>query len=143
MTHDHGEQTFPTAPGDTLIFENERVRVWTMTLAANGGIYDFHQHEHDHVIIWPDAGRARAMQYGDADWTVSQVAEPGFVMFKTVGSGGPMVPHRIQNLEDRPVTHYIIELISEPSPSPSTLPTESNDRGYTTNPLLSVTTEQD
>jgi len=109
-----------------------------MTLAANGGMFDFHQHEHDHVILWPDAGRAQAMQYGDEDWTISQIAEPGFVMFKTVGTGGAMVPHRIRNLEDHPVTHYIIELISEPSPSPVTLPTEANNRGSTSNPQMSV-----
>ncbi|RJQ82469.1 cupin domain-containing protein [Amycolatopsis panacis] len=138
MSESTPDQKFPTAPGDELVFENDRVRVWSMTLAANGGIYDFHQHEHDHVILWPDAGRAEAMQYGDDDWTISQVAERGFTMFKTVGSGGPMVPHRIRNLEDHPVTHYIIELISEPSPSPVTLPTESNGRGHTTNPGMSV-----
>jgi hypothetical protein len=138
QTASHTDGQFPTAPGDTLVFENDRVRVWSMTLAANGGIYDFHQHEHDHVILWPDAGRAEAMQYGDEDWTISQVAEPGFVMFKTVGTGGPMVPHRIRNLEDHPVTHYIIELISEHSPSSVILPTESNDRGSTSNPHMSV-----
>lgn len=130
---------FPTAPGDELVFENDRVRVWAMNLAANGGIYDFHQHQHDHLILWPHAGRAEAMEYGDDTWTISQVAEPGFVMFKTVGTGGPMAPHRIRNLEDHPVTHYVIELISEPSPSDKTLPTESNGRGFTTNPQMSVT----
>lgn len=110
------------------LFENDRVRVWSMTLGANGGIYDFHQHEQDHVIIWPDAGRAEAMQYGDEGRAISQVAQPGYVMLKTVGSGGPMVPRRIRNLEDHPVTHYIVELISEPSPSSVTLPTEANAR---------------
>jgi len=138
MSDQDGDRHFPTAPGDTLVFENDRVRVWSMTLAANGGIYDFHQHEHDHVILWPDAGRAQAMQYGDEGWTISQVAEAGFVMFKTVGTGGPMLPHRIKNLEDHPVTHYIVELISEQSPSPVTLPTETNGRGSTSNPRMSL-----
>ena len=32
----------PTAPGDTLIFENDRVRIWSMTLEP-GGMFDFHQ----------------------------------------------------------------------------------------------------
>ncbi|MEV5297235.1 hypothetical protein [Amycolatopsis methanolica] len=49
--------------------------------------------------------------------------------FKTVGSGGPLTPHRIRNLEDHAVTHYIVELISEPSPSRVELPSETNDRG--------------
>lgn len=122
---------FPSTPGDTLIFENDRVRVWSMTLAANGGVFDFHQHHYDHLILWPDAGRAEAQEYGDNGWTTSQTAEPGFCFFKTVGRSGPMTPHRIRNLDDEPSTHYIIELISEQSPSLSTQPAETNDRGQT------------
>ena len=124
------EETYPPTPGDTLIFENDRVRVWSMTLEANGGMFDFHQHHHDHLILWPHAGRAEAQELGDDEWTVKQEAQPGFCLFKTVGRGGPMRPHRIRNLEDHPVTHYIVELISETSPSETTLPAEMNDRGF-------------
>jgi hypothetical protein len=120
--------TYPATPGDTLVFENDRVRVWSMTLPPHG-MFDFHQHFHDHVILWPDAGRAEAQELGDPEWSISQTAEAGFVAFKAVGSSGPLAPHRIRNLEDRPVTHYIVELISEPSPSAEPLPTVTNDRG--------------
>src|SRR5690349_24000436 len=113
---------YPSSPGDTLVFENDRVRVWSMTLEANGGMFDFHQHHHDHLILWPDAGRAEAQELDDPDWSISQTARPGFVAFKTVGSSGPLTPHRIRNLEDHPVTHYIVELMSEPSPSTEPLP---------------------
>lgn len=130
MSDNQSEITYPPTPGDTLVFENDRVRVWSMTLAANGGMFDFHQHHYDHLVLWPDAGRAEAQDLGDEDWTISQVAEPGFALFKTVGSNGPLTPHRIRNLEDHPVTHYIIELISEPSPSEFALTPETNDRGY-------------
>ncbi len=122
---------YPSAPGDTLIFENERVRVWSMTLGPDGGTYDWHQHHHDHVILWPDAGLAEAQVLGEENWSLTQRAEPGLVLFKTVGSGGPLTPHRIRNLGDTAVTHYVIELISEPSPSPVPLPVEMNDRGHT------------
>ncbi|WP_116100950.1 hypothetical protein [Amycolatopsis thermalba] len=115
-------------PGDTLVFENDRVRVWSMTLPPRG-MYDWHQHHHDHLIIWPDPGRAAAQRLGEEEWPVRQTAEAGYVAFKTVGSGGPLTPHRIRNLEDHAVTHYIVELISEPSPSPVELPSETNDRG--------------
>ena len=125
---EHAAPTFPATPGDTLVFENDRVRVWSMTLEADGGMFDFHEHQHDHVIIWPDAGRAQGQTYGDADWGITQTAEEGFVMFKTVGSDKPLSPHRIRNLEDHPVTHYIIELL-EPSPSTTELPWETNERG--------------
>jgi hypothetical protein len=130
---DDGERApqYPSAPGDTLLFENDRVRVWSMTLGPDGGMYDYHQHHHDHVILWPDAGLAEAQQLGDEGWPLRQRAEPGLVLFKTVGSGGPLTPHRIRNLGDTAVTHFVIELISEPSPSDGPLPVEMNDRGHT------------
>lgn len=120
-------EDYPPTPGDTLIFENDRVRVWTMTLPP-GGMFDFHQHHHDHVIIWPDAGKAEAQVLGTDEWR-GQDADAGFVLFKTVGSTQPLTPHRIRSLEDHPVTHYIVELISETSPSLVELPEVINDRG--------------
>lgn len=117
----------PPTPGDTLLFENDRVRVWSMTLEPKG-MFDFHQHHLDHVIIWPDAGRVQGQDLGEEDWGISQTAEPGFVLYKTVGRDAPLVPHRVRNLEDHAVTHYIIELI-EPSPSAVELPWVHNGRG--------------
>lgn len=122
------EETYPPTPGDTLVFENDRVRVWSMTLAPHG-TFEWHQHFHDHLILWPDAGRAQAQNLGEDDWTIAQTAQAGFCMFKTVGRSGPLTPHRIRNVEDREVTHYIIELISETSPSETALPAQPNDRG--------------
>lgn len=117
----------PPTPGDTLLFENDRVRVWSMTLEPLG-TFDFHQHHHDHVVVWPDAGRAQGQDLGDDDWGISQVADPGFVLYKTVGRSRPLTPHRIRNLENRRVTHYIVELLDE-SPSGVELPWAHNDRG--------------
>jgi hypothetical protein len=122
------DREIPPTPGDTLIFENDRVRVWAMTLEGDGGMFDYHQHFHDHVVIWPDRGLAQAQQLGDADWGLTQQAEPGFVLFKTVGSGGPMTPHRIRNIASQTVTHYIVELL-DPSPKEVEQPWEWNDRG--------------
>jgi hypothetical protein len=118
---------YPPTPGDTLLFENEQVRVWSMTLQP-GGMFDFHQHHFDHVVLWPDPGRAQGQDLGEADWTISQTAEAGFVMFKTVGSDKPLQPHRIRNLEDYAVTHFIVELLGE-SPSRVELPAVHNGRG--------------
>jgi hypothetical protein len=50
-------------------------------------------------------------------------------MFKTVGSSGPIAPHRIRNLEDFAVTHFVIELL-DVSASTTELPAERNDRGH-------------
>lgn len=126
--HPDDETIYPPTPGDTLIFENDRVRVWSMTLPP-GGMFGFHQHHHDHIVIWPDAGRAEAQELGDPNWSISQTAEAGFVLFKTVGHQQPLTPHRIRNLEDHPVTHYIVELVSERSPSATALPGQTNARG--------------
>ncbi|WP_202862665.1 hypothetical protein [Antricoccus suffuscus] len=125
--------TFTSAPGDELVFENDRIRVWAMNLEAEGGTYEFHEHHHDHLILWPTAGRAQGQDYGDDEWKVAQEAERGYAFFKTVGRGGPLPPHRLRNLEDHPVTHYIIELLQE-SPSEGPLPHETNGRGTTTRP---------
>ncbi|WP_020495808.1 hypothetical protein [Sciscionella marina] len=122
---------YPPNPGDTLIFENDRVRVWSMPLAP-GGMFDFHQHHYDHLILWPDAGRTEGQDLGDPEWSLSLDVTPGFAMFKTVGHSGPLRPHRIRNLEDRSITHYIVELIGEPFPSPTELPGAINTRGQLT-----------
>lgn len=118
----------PPTPGDTLIFENDRIRVWAMTLDGGGGMFDYHQHFHDHVVIWPDPGTAQAQQLGDPDWGLTQEAQSGFVLFKEVGSGGPMTPHRIRNVGAESVTHYIVELLDS-SPRESEQPWVWNDRG--------------
>ncbi|MBA4025648.1 MAG: hypothetical protein C0482_25125 [Gordonia sp.] len=128
----HSGEVIPPTPGDTLVFENDRVRVWSMTLEP-GGMFDFHQHHHDHVVIWPDAGDVQGQELGDAEWGIAQHADPGFVLYKTVGSSKPLHPHRIRNLGDEKVTHFIIELL-ETSPSAVELPWQHNDRGSFTTP---------
>lgn len=115
------------APGDTLLFANERVRVWSMTLPP-GQLYDYHQHHHDHVILWPAAGSSEAQALGDDDWYLEQEAEAGYVAFKTVGSDQPLTPHRIRNRGAEATTHYVVELLGT-SPSPQELPAQTNGRG--------------
>ncbi|CDR01312.1 hypothetical protein [Streptomyces iranensis] len=120
---------YTDAPGDTLLFENDRVRVWSMTLAP--GQPDeppFHQHHHDHVIIWPVSGRSQGQELGHDEWGIVQNAEPGFVLYRTVGQNGPINPHRIRNVGEEGNTHYVIELL-EKSPSAEPEPWVSNDRG--------------
>ncbi|MFJ1768466.1 hypothetical protein ACIOD2_49695 [Amycolatopsis sp. NPDC088138] len=117
----------PTAPGDTLLFENDRVRVWSMTLAP-GGMFDFHQHHHDHVVLWPEAGRSQGQELGEPEWGITQDAEPGFVLYKAVGRAGPLRPHRIRNVGDTPTTHLIVELLG-PSPHAAEEPWVHNGLG--------------
>ncbi|MFI5613716.1 hypothetical protein [Amycolatopsis sp. NPDC051903] len=126
------QREFSPNPGDTLLFENERVRVWSMTLGAREA-FTFHQHHHDHLILWPWAGEVQGQQYTPAEagrdvWGLAQRAEPGFAMFKTVGTDRPLTPHRVRNLRDEPVEHFVIELL-EPSPSATEQPWQHNGRG--------------
>jgi hypothetical protein len=91
-------------------------------------MFDFHQHFHDHVVIWPEAGTAQGQEFGDATWGLTQIAEPGFVLYRTVGSEGPIPPHRIRNTGSTTNTHIIVELL-EPSPKAQPEPWVWNDRG--------------
>ncbi len=120
---------YPTDPGDELVFENDRIRVWAMNLGPGEAIF-YHTHQHDHLILWPTPGRALSQDVtDDEDWQHVQNAEKNFAFFKTVGYTRGLTPHRLKNLEDHPVTHYIIELISERSPSAVERPAETNGKG--------------
>jgi quercetin dioxygenase-like cupin family protein len=121
------EAVYSPAVGSVVLFENARVRVWEMTLQP-GDHCEYHQHHHDHVILYAQAGSMRGQELGQADWGIAQNADPGFVLYRTVGNTAPLTPHRLKNLSDFPVVHYIIELLDE-SPSAEALPWEHNDRG--------------
>ncbi|MFK4187034.1 hypothetical protein ACI2L4_23925 [Streptomyces sparsogenes] len=118
---------YSPAPGDTLLFENDRVRVWSMTL-EEGQEVGYHQHHHDHVVLWPVAGDSQGQELGTDEWGIVQKARPGFVLYRTVGHSEPLTPHRIRNVGASGNTHYIIELL-EPSPSAEARPWTFNDRG--------------
>jgi hypothetical protein len=118
---------YPGAVGSTVLFENDRVRVWEMILQP-GEHCEYHQHRNDHVILYAQTATMRGQELGDGDWGIVQDTEPGFVLYRTVGDSGPLTPHRLKNLSDRPVTHYIVELL-ETSPSPTAQPWQHNDRG--------------
>ncbi|AEA23628.1 hypothetical protein ACFQ34_29975 [Pseudonocardia benzenivorans] len=118
---------YSSAIGSTVLFENDRVRVWEMILQP-GEHCEFHEHHNDHVILYAQTATMRGQELGDDDWGIVQDTEPGFVLYRTVGSGGPLPPHRLRNLGEAPVTHYIVELL-EPSPSPTSQPWLHNDRG--------------
>lgn len=121
------ESPYPSAVGSTVLFENARVRVWEMILQP-GDHCEYHQHHNDHVILYAQTATMRGQELGDDDWGIVQDTEPGFVLYRTVGSNGPLTPHRLKNLTDEPVTHYVVELL-ETSPSATPQPWDHNDRG--------------
>lgn len=102
-----------TDPGDELVFANDRIRVWAMNLGPGEAIF-YHSHQYDHLIFWPTPGRAAFMECDEeGEFENVQNAERNYAFFKTVGRKGGLKPHRLKNLEDHPVTHYIIELVGE------------------------------
>lgn len=117
-----------TDPGDELVFANDRIRVWAMNLGPGEAIF-YHSHQYDHLIFWPHPGRAVAMEYDeDEEFTHEQTAQRNFAFFKTVGRDGGLKPHRLKNLEDHPVTHYIIELVGESATETASI-SQSNGKG--------------
>jgi quercetin dioxygenase-like cupin family protein len=120
------EITPSTRVGSTVLFENQAVRVWEMVLAP-GEACEFHQHHHDHIILYPMAGSMRAKEDGDAEWPIVQEVDPGFVMHRTVGVDRLPSPHRLRNVGSESVTHYVIELLESPAHASAT--SDHNERG--------------
>ena len=117
---------YQPAPGETLLFENERVRVWSMTVDPGGAGF-WHSHRHDHVLIWPWDGKSKGQLWGDDEPTITQNAEESFVAFKAVGPTG-LHPHRLHNVDLATQTHFIVELL-EPSPFTEEQDYVTNGRG--------------
>lgn len=122
-----GQEQYGSTVGSTVLFENDRVRVWEMILQP-GEHCEYHQHHSDHVIIYGQTATMRGQELGDDGWGIIQDTEPGFVLYRTVGHQAPLTPHRLKNLTDEPVTHFIVELL-ETSPSATDQPWQHNDRG--------------
>jgi hypothetical protein len=110
-----------TAVGTDLLFENDRVRVWEMVLAA-GETCEPHRHVHDHVILYSEPATIRSQAGGRP---VLQHVEDGLVSYRAVGPEG-LPPHLITNAATTPSRHFIIELLG---PSASEAPTEHQHNG--------------
>lgn len=115
---DGGDAAEPV--GTDLLFENDRVRVWAMTLAPDETCAE-HRHRHDYLMLYPDAAVMRSTSRG----RVERV-EPGLVAFVTVGAEG-LPPHQISNVGSEPATHYVIELLG-PSTTREAKPPAHNGR---------------
>jgi hypothetical protein len=94
--------------GKRLLFENDRVRVWDLSVAP-GESFAAHRHQLDYVIIVesggllrfddPDApGGQRDIQYVDDQ-----------VTFRAVAPGGKL-DHRLTNVGATPHRNFIVEL---------------------------------
>ena len=122
--HATPDENGPAAPidqvGSTVLFENDRLRVWEMTLEP-GETCPMHRHHHDYLMLYPDAALIRS-----GSRSRLERAEPGLVAFATVGAEG-LPPHQITNAGDRASTHYVIELLG-PSAAAAAQPVAHNGR---------------
>jgi hypothetical protein len=109
--------------GTMLLFENDRVRVWEMTLAP-GQTCAPHRHMHDYLMLYPAPARMASGQEGQE---VIQYLEAGMVAYRTVGAAG-LEPHAISNAGQGGSTHFIVELLG-PSSAATSRPPEHNGRG--------------
>jgi hypothetical protein len=94
--------------GDQVVFENDRVRIWELTLAP-GTDSNVHQHDLDYILVILDGDRVAAQQEPDTGSTFPEYFEadvtPGSVVF--VERGGI---ETAKNVGAKPYHEFIIEL---------------------------------
>ena len=94
--------------GDRVVFENDRVRVWELTLAP-GTDSNVHQHDLDYILVILGGDRVAAQQEPDTGSTFPEYFEadvtPGSVVF--VERGGI---ETARNIGSEPYHEFIIEL---------------------------------
>jgi len=102
--------TSNSAVGTRLLFENERVRVWDLTLAP-GETLPLHRHELDYLYVVIGDG---SLQTGFADGTVDEPRQmaDGDVRFREVNSpdGAERATHSATNVGQTPWRNIVVEL---------------------------------
>jgi hypothetical protein len=108
--------------GTELLFENERVRVWDMTLEP-GQSSELHQHLNDYVFAYVTPTLLESKWPGQEPRTRS--FDDGYVQFNVVGKAG--MTHQVTNVGDQTHRQILVELLG-PSASEETQETQSNGR---------------
>jgi hypothetical protein len=94
--------------GDTVVFENDRVRIWELTLDP-GTDSNVHEHAHDYVLVILGGDRIAAVQEPDSRSALPPYLEaevtPGSAVF--VERGGIEIA---RNVGAEPYHEFIIEL---------------------------------
>jgi hypothetical protein len=108
--------------GTSVLFENDRVRVWEMILDPGEAI-PLHKHVNDYLVIYLAPTHLDLFFQGREPR--SQSYDDGFVQYFVVGKEG--TPHQIRNTGLEPHRQFIIELLGE-SVSPHELEPQTNER---------------
>lgn len=87
--------------GDEVIFENERIRVWRLTLAPNG-VQPWHQHDLPYLVV-PLTPGDNFMRFADGRERPTKET-PGEVMWREAG-----IPHELTNRGQATYSNVLIE----------------------------------
>ena len=90
--------------GTELLFENDRVRVWQLSLGP-GETSPQHRHEADYVYVYLMESRIAVESVGSVP--VAAAYDDGYVQYREVGPG---VEHRIRNVGPAAHRQIIVEL---------------------------------
>jgi hypothetical protein len=107
----------------SVLFENERIRVWEMALDP-GQASDWHAHAHDYVFVNLSPARV-SLKMNDSE-PVQLALEQGFTQYVAVGSEG-QARHQLVNTGNTPVRQVLIEFLGPGEASEAREP-ENNDR---------------
>lgn len=104
----------PDSPGDpgTLLFENERVRVWELIMRP-GETCDWHVHEHDHLLVVFEGASIEGRR---PDGSVAQLEIPDHQVFYIPRSEQPEIARNVS--PSRTLRELIIDL-KDPAAEPT------------------------
>ncbi len=94
------------AIGDRILFENEVVRVWIVSLEP-GAVQPWHQHHLPYLIVPLTPGKS---EIENEDGTIRRPEEkPGDAIWREKGE-----VHQLRNAADWPYQNILVELKSDP-----------------------------
>jgi quercetin dioxygenase-like cupin family protein len=91
--------------GDRVIFENELVRVWTLTLEP-GGKQPWHRHDLPYLIVPITKGKGRITFVDET--VVEPVEEPGMAIWREPG-----LVHELENTADWEYKNLLVEITQD------------------------------
>ena len=86
--------------GTELLFENDRVKVWSMALEP-GQTSPYHRHDNDYVFVYTTPSRISGGQGEVREF------DEGYVQYTEVGGG---IEHSITNVSDERHHQIIVEM---------------------------------
>jgi len=102
MPADERSQAWPEPVGDRVVFENESIRVWRLSVQP-GGVKPMHHHGLPYLIVPLSGGRG---EITSVDGTVrTHEDRPGVVIWREAGE-----THRFRNLGSTPYENVLVEL---------------------------------